>query len=83
RKVCIAAIAEEVSRLQVQTLDEICDDLGITEFKMNDERQGIVHVVGAEQGATLPGITVVCGDSHTYTHGACGALAHVIGTSEV
>ncbi|MCO2176184.1 3-isopropylmalate dehydratase large subunit, partial [Pseudomonas aeruginosa] len=83
RKGGIAAIADEVSRLQVQTLDENCDDFGITEFKMNDVRQGIVHVVGPEQGATLPGMTVVCGDSHTSTHGAFGALAHGIGTSEV
>ena len=73
RKGGIAAIADEVSRLQVQTLDENCDDFGITEFKMNDVRQGIVHVVGPEQGATLPGMTVVCGDSHTSTHGAFGA----------
>ena len=72
-----------MSRLQVQTLDENCDDFGILEFKMNDSRQGIVHVVGPEQGATLPGMTVVCGDSHTSTHGAFGALAHGIGTSEV
>ncbi|MBV2208745.1 MAG: 3-isopropylmalate dehydratase large subunit [Thermomonas sp.] len=79
----LAAIADEVSRLQVQTLDENCEDFGITEFKMNDPRQGIVHVVGPEQGATLPGMTVVCGDSHTSTHGAFGALAHGIGTSEV
>ena len=77
------AIVDEVSRLQVQTLDENCDDFGILEFKMNDARQGIVHVVGPEQGATLPGMTVVCGDSHTSTHGAFGALAHGIGTSEV
>ena len=77
------AIADEVSRIQVQTLDENCDDFGILEFKMNDVRQGIVHVVGPEQGATLPGMTVVCGDSHTSTHGAFGALAHGIGTSEV
>ncbi|MBG7332092.1 3-isopropylmalate dehydratase large subunit [Pseudomonas aeruginosa] len=83
RKGGIAAIADEVSRLQVQTLDENCDDFGITEFKMNDVRQGIVHVVGPEQGATLPGMTVVCGDSHTSTHGAFGALAHGIGPSEV
>lgn len=83
RKGGLAAIADEVSRLQVQTLDENCDDFGITEFKMNDVRQGIVHVVGPEQGATLPGMTVVCGDSHTSTHGAFGALAHGIGTSEV
>jgi 3-isopropylmalate/(R)-2-methylmalate dehydratase large subunit len=79
----LQAIADEVSRLQVQTLDENCDDFGILEFKMNDTRQGIVHVVGPEQGATLPGMTVVCGDSHTSTHGAFGALAHGIGTSEV
>ncbi|WP_028918707.1 3-isopropylmalate dehydratase large subunit [Pseudoxanthomonas suwonensis] len=79
----LAAIVDEVSRLQVQTLDENCDDFGILEFKMDDARQGIVHVVGPEQGATLPGMTVVCGDSHTSTHGAFGALAHGIGTSEV
>ena len=79
----LESIADEVSRLQVQTLDENCDDFGILEFKMNDSRQGIVHVVGPEQGATLPGMTVVCGDSHTSTHGAFGALAHGIGTSEV
>jgi 3-isopropylmalate/(R)-2-methylmalate dehydratase large subunit len=64
-------------------LDQNCDHFGITEFKMNDIRQGVVHVVGPEQGATLPGMTVVCGDSHTSTHGAFGALAHGIGTSEV
>lgn len=79
----LEAISDEVSRLQVATLDENCDDFGILEFKMNDPRQGIVHVVGPEQGATLPGMTVVCGDSHTSTHGAFGALAHGIGTSEV
>jgi 3-isopropylmalate/(R)-2-methylmalate dehydratase large subunit len=83
RKGGIAAIADQVSRLQVQTLDDNCDEYGITEFKMNDVRQGIVHVIGPEQGATLPGMTVVCGDSHTSTHGAFGALAHGIGTSEV
>jgi 3-isopropylmalate/(R)-2-methylmalate dehydratase large subunit len=83
RKGGIEAIADQVSRLQVQTLDDNCDEYGITEFKMNDERQGIVHVIGPEQGATLPGMTVVCGDSHTSTHGAFGALAHGIGTSEV
>ncbi len=83
RKGGIAAIADEVSRIQVQTLDDNCDEFGILEFKMNDVRQGIVHVVGPEQGATLPGMTVVCGDSHTSTHGAFGALAHGIGTSEV
>ncbi|HYR05955.1 MAG TPA: 3-isopropylmalate dehydratase large subunit, partial [Gallionella sp.] len=71
------------SRTQVETLDANCSEFGITEFKMSDMRQGIVHVVGPEQGATLPGMTVVCGDSHTSTHGAFGALAHGIGTSEV
>jgi 3-isopropylmalate/(R)-2-methylmalate dehydratase large subunit len=76
-------IADPVSRLQVDTLDANCDRHGITQFKMNDHRQGIVHVIGPEQGATLPGMTVVCGDSHTSTHGAFGALAHGIGTSEV
>ena len=79
----VAGIADPISRLQVQTLDENCADFGVTEFKMNDSRQGIVHVIGPEQGATLPGMTVVCGDSHTSTHGAFGALAHGIGTSEV
>ncbi|MBX3620057.1 MAG: 3-isopropylmalate dehydratase large subunit [Rhizobacter sp.] len=76
-------IADPISRLQVDTLDKNCDRVGITQFKMNDKRQGIVHVIGPEQGATLPGMTVVCGDSHTSTHGAFGALAHGIGTSEV
>jgi 3-isopropylmalate/(R)-2-methylmalate dehydratase large subunit len=76
-------IADPVSKLQVDTLDANCDRHGVTQFKMNDVRQGIVHVIGPEQGATLPGMTVVCGDSHTSTHGAFGALAHGIGTSEV
>ncbi|MGE4452486.1 3-isopropylmalate dehydratase large subunit [Castellaniella sp.] len=76
-------IQDPVSRLQVDTLDKNCDTWGITEFRMNDRRQGIVHVIGPEQGATLPGMTVVCGDSHTSTHGAMGALAFGIGTSEV
>ncbi len=76
-------IADPISRLQVETLDENCAELGITEFKMNDLRQGIVHVIGPEQGSTLPGMTVVCGDSHTSTHGAFAALAFGIGTSEV
>ncbi len=79
----VAGIADPISRLQVQTLDDNCAEFGVTEFKMNDHRQGIVHVIGPEQGATLPGMTVVCGDSHTSTHGAFGALAHGIGTSEV
>ncbi|MGK0499147.1 MAG: 3-isopropylmalate/(R)-2-methylmalate dehydratase large subunit [Oceanicoccus sp.] len=79
----VAGIVEDISRIQVQTLDDNCDEFGVTEFEINDIRQGIVHVVGPEQGATLPGMTVVCGDSHTATHGALGALAHGIGTSEV
>ena len=76
-------IADPVSKLQVDTLDANCDLFSITEFKMNDIRQGIVHVVSPEQGATLPGMTLVCGDSHTSTHGAFGTLAFGIGTSEV
>ncbi|MDD1622349.1 MAG: 3-isopropylmalate dehydratase large subunit [Methylococcaceae bacterium] len=76
-------IADPVSRLQVETLENNCREFGITEFDMADIRQGIVHVVGPEQGATLPGMTVVCGDSHTSTHGASAALAFGIGTSEV
>ena len=76
-------IEDPVSRVQVETLDNNCVEFGIPEFTMNDIRQGIVHVVGPEQGATLPGMTVVCGDSHTSTHGAFGALAFGIGTSEV
>jgi len=83
RQAGVDGIADPVSKIQVVTLDENCDEFGITEFNMMDERQGIVHVVGPEQGATLPGMTVVCGDSHTSTHGAFGALAHGIGTSEV
>lgn len=79
----VAAIVDPISRLQVQTLDDNCQDFDIVEIEINDVRQGIVHVVGPEQGATLPGMTVVCGDSHTSTHGALGALAHGIGTSEV
>jgi 3-isopropylmalate/(R)-2-methylmalate dehydratase large subunit len=83
RSTGVAGIADLVSRIQVEALDRNCTDFGITEFKMNDPRQGIVHVIGPEQGATLPGMTVVCGDSHTSTHGAFGALAFGIGTSEV
>ncbi|MCI0654470.1 MAG: 3-isopropylmalate dehydratase large subunit, partial [Methylococcaceae bacterium] len=78
-----AGIADPVSRLQIETLDRNCREFGITEFDLGDPRQGIVHVIGPEQGATLPGMTVVCGDSHTSTHGAFGALAFGIGTSEV
>ncbi|MCU7931470.1 MAG: 3-isopropylmalate dehydratase large subunit [Candidatus Thiodiazotropha sp. (ex Codakia rugifera)] len=79
----VKAIEDPISRTQVETLDANCIEFGITEFEMLDTRQGIVHVVGPEQGATLPGMTVVCGDSHTSTHGAMGALAFGIGTSEV
>ena len=76
-------IADPLSAKQIQTLEENCRDFGITLFGMNDIRQGIVHVIGPEQGFTLPGTTIVCGDSHTSTHGAFGALAFGIGTSEV
>ncbi|WP_428035120.1 3-isopropylmalate dehydratase large subunit [Amphritea sp.] len=76
-------IVDPVSKIQVKTLDANCDEFGILEFKMNDHRQGIVHVMAPEQGAILPGSTAVCGDSHTATLGALGALAHGIGTSEV
>ena len=83
REAGVAGIEDPISRIQVQTLDENCDELGLTEFKINDQRQGIVHVVGPETGACLPGMTIVCGDSHTSTNGALGALAFGIGTSEV
>jgi len=76
-------IIDPVSRLQVETLGRNCIEFGITEFGMGDPRQGIVHVMGPEQGFTQPGMTIVCGDSHTSTHGAFGALAFGIGTSEV
>ena len=83
RSAGVAGITDPVSRIQVETLDRNCADFAINEFHMDDVRQGIVHVIGPEQGATLPGMTVVCGDSHTSTHGAFGALAFGIGTSEV
>jgi 3-isopropylmalate/(R)-2-methylmalate dehydratase large subunit len=76
-------ITDPVSRLQVETLDKNCNDFGVTQFAMGDPRQGVVHVMAPEQAVTLPGFTVVCGDSHTATHGAFGALAFGIGTSEV
>lgn len=79
----VSGIEDPISKLQIETLDKNCEEFGINEIEMNDIRQGIVHVVGPEQGATLPGMTVVCGDSHTSTHGALGALAFGIGTSEV
>jgi 3-isopropylmalate/(R)-2-methylmalate dehydratase large subunit len=79
----IDGIVDPVSRIQVETLDQNCDEYGILQFKIKDTRQGIVHIIGPEQGATLPGMSIVCGDSHTSTHGAFGCLAHGIGTSEV
>jgi 3-isopropylmalate/(R)-2-methylmalate dehydratase large subunit len=79
----VAGIEDPTSKIQVQTLDDNCDALGILEFKINDKRQGIVHVIGPESGACLPGMTIVCGDSHTSTNGALGALSIGIGTSEV
>ncbi len=79
----VDGIEDSVSRIQVKTLDDNCDEFGIVEYKINDQRQGIVHVIGPESGACLPGMTIVCGDSHTATDGALGALAHGIGTSEV
>ncbi len=78
-----AGIADPVSRTQVETLDTNCREFGLDEFRMDDRRQGIVHVIGPEQGFTQPGVTLVCGDSHTSTHGAFAALAFGIGTSEV
>ena len=83
RRMGLEGIKDPVSRIQVQTLDDNCKEFGIFELGMNDPRQGIVHVIGPEQGATLPGMTIVCGDSHTSTHGALGTLSHGIGTSEV
>jgi len=79
----VDGIEDPIAREQVITLDRNCHDFGIRQFDMTDRRQGIVHVIGPEQGATLPGTTIVCGDSHTSTHGAFGALAQGIGTSEV
>ena len=78
-----AGIDDVISRIQVDTLDQNCNEFSLTQFPMLDVRQGIVHVIGPEQGASLPGMTIVCGDSHTSTHGALGALAFGIGTSEV
>src|SRR6186713_3084405 len=76
-------IADEISAKQVETLRRNVDEFGVTNYPMGDPNQGIVHVIGPEQGRTLPGMTIVCGDSHTATHGAFGALAFGIGTSEV
>jgi len=79
----VEGILDPVSKIQVKSLDSNCDEFGISEFQIDDPRHGIVHVIGPEQGRTLPGMTIVCGDSHTSTHGALGSLAHGIGTSEV
>lgn len=79
----VEGILDPVSKIQVKSLDSNCDEFGISEFRIDDPRHGIVHVIGPEQGRTLPGMTIVCGDSHTSTHGALGSLAHGIGTSEV
>lgn len=79
----LQGIKDETSRIQVQTLEDNAKEFGVTYYKMDDIRQGVVHIVGPEQGFTLPGATIVCGDSHTSTHGAFGALAFGIGTSEV
>lgn len=76
-------IKDETSRIQVETLEQNCRDFGITYFDLDDKKQGVVHIVGPEQGLTQPGMVIVCGDSHTSTHGAFGALAFGIGTSEV
>jgi 3-isopropylmalate/(R)-2-methylmalate dehydratase large subunit len=78
-----AAIADELSRIQVQTLERNCGQFGVPIYSVGSDRQGIVHVIGPELGVTQPGMTIVCGDSHTATHGAFGALAFGIGTSEV
>ncbi len=83
RSLGVSGINDPISKLQIETLDKNCKTFGINEIPMNDIRQGIVHVVGPEQGFTLPGMSIVCGDSHTSTHGALGALAFGIGTSEV
>lgn len=83
RQAGISGIEDPISLIQVQTLDENCDEFGVPQFNIDDIRQGIVHVIGPEQGYTLPGLTMVCGDSHTATHGAFGAMAFGVGTSEV
>ena len=76
-------VADAIGRKQIDTLDKNCEEFGVTEFKMNTPENGIIHVVGPETGLSLPGMTIVCGDSHTSTHGAMGAVAFGIGTSEV
>jgi 3-isopropylmalate/(R)-2-methylmalate dehydratase large subunit len=79
----LKGIDDKDSKIQVETLEKNCKEFGIKIFGMNDKRQGIVHIIGPEQGFTQPGTVIVCGDSHTATHGAFGALAFGIGTSEV
>src|SRR3954465_10550642 len=76
-------IADKLSRVQVETLERNCEEFGVPVYSLGSERQGIVHVIGPELGVTPPGMTIVCGDSHTATHGAFGSLAFGIGTSEV
>lgn len=76
-------ITDPESKLQIDTLESNVAEFGVNYFSMTDDRRGIVHIIGPEQGLTLPGMTIVCGDSHTSTHGAFGSLAHGIGTSEV
>src|SRR3954453_12465727 len=78
-----ARIRDALSRTQVETLERNCEEFGVPLYSLGSERQGIVHVIGPELGVTQPGMTIVCGDSHTATHGAFGALAFGIGTSEV
>ena len=77
------AIVDDESRIQIEALEKNCSDFGVELYSMNDIRQGICHVIGPEQGFTLPGTTLVCGDSHTATHGAFGSMSFGIGTSEV
>ena len=79
----LLGIKDPLSKIQIDALENNCEEFGVTLFGINDPRQGIVHVIGPEQGITQPGMTIVCGDSHTATHGAFGALAFGIGTSEV
>ncbi len=83
RELGVAGIEDAMARLQVETLEQNCDSFRIPLFNLQDQRQGIVHVVGPEQGLTLPGMTLVCGDSHTATHGALAALSQGVGSSEV
>ena len=83
RHMGIAGITDTIAKEQVIALDDNCKEFEILQFDIHDKRQGIVHVIGPEQGLTMPGTTIVCGDSHTSTHGAFAAIAHGIGTSEV